>query len=78
MTKLPEFNYIHFEEIPSTQTCVRFKEHFYSTSDDKHLPTQGASYHRINLDLVSDIILDVDESDFHLVMLLGMTGKFFT
>ena len=72
--RVSERKYIHFEEIPSTQTCVKFKEFFYSTTDNKMIECLGDSYHRINIDRVDSIL--VREED-NLVFVLGMNGKFF-
>lgn len=65
--------YINFEEIPSNQTCVKFKEFLYDQITNKHIETSGNTYYRINIDIVESIII----YDDNLVRVLGMTGKFF-
>lgn len=69
------YNFIHYEEIPSLQTVVKFKEFYFDKNDPMDWkPVKDNSYYRINLDLVSMIILN-DDND--LVTINGMVGKFF-
>lgn len=71
-----EYNFIHYEDIPSAQILVKFKEFYFDRSGTMAWqPTDGDTYYRINLELAPIIILN-HESD--LATINDMVGKFFT
>ena len=69
-----EYKFIHFEEIPSNQTNVKFKEFYFNNDHCIWIPTHNNNYYRINIDKIDSILID---SETNLVTILGMVGMFF-